>query len=416
MTQTIGSRTIIDLSNLANDKSVIQTASSSYTATHNNFRFDEGATCNNLKLKIMLTDSDNTDYEPYVGGIPAPNPEYPQEITSITGDVKITGKNLWGGFNFTKTNSGVTHVQNSDGTIIVNGTASENSFSLVSIDAISNNMLITLLSGTYTLSGGISNVILQVADSSGNAIADTRRNTSHNNPYVTFTIQEQKTVFVRSFVAANTSVNNETVYVQLERGSTPTPYEPYKQVTIPLGITELCKIGNVADKLVIDTKTGEVIKSSNISKYTFTGDERIVLLSSNSNGNLFEIREPIFPLDDYTTDYLNNYSIANTSSYTPNGQVGSYVFNGTYRIRVPNSIATTIEEFVTWLATANNTIYYPLATTTTETITTLTAEQLEILKPDDEENNYQIITNLGNMNIQIKYARDINKVIAILEQ
>lgn len=416
MTQTIGIGKTIDLSNLANDKSVIQAASTSYTATHNNFRFDKGTVCDNLKLKVMLTDSEDTNYEPYVGGIPSPNPEYPQDISSITGDVKITGKNLWGGFNFTKTNSGVTHVQNSDGTIIVNGTASGNSFSMVSIDAISNNMLITLLSGTYTLSGGISNVILQVVDSSGNAIADTRRNTSHNNPYVTFTIQEQKTVFVRSFVAANTSVNNETVYVQLERGSTPTPYEPYKQVTIPLGITELCKKGNVADKLVIDTKTGIVSKVNKIFKYIYTGDESITLQHSNDNGTLFNIKQPVLPIENYSTNYLNNYSIANSTSATNDADIGSYVFNGTYRIRVPNSIATTVEEFVTWLATANNTIYYPLATTTTETITTLTAEQLEILKPDDEENNYQIITNLGNMNIQIKYARDINKVIAILEQ
>lgn len=38
-------------------------------------------------------------YEPYTGGIPSPNPEYPQEIVSVGDsgsiDVKATGKNLW---------------------------------------------------------------------------------------------------------------------------------------------------------------------------------------------------------------------------------------------------------------------------------------------------------------------------------
>lgn len=401
MTQTIGYGTIIDLSNLANDKSVIQTASTSYTSTNNSFRFDEGAICNNLKLKIMLTDSDNTDYEPYVGGIPAPNPEYPQEITSITGDVKITGKNLWTFSNTSYNNASSSTWRDIEGNIAYGR-------------YLNNCKGIYLDAGTYTISVGSTTNIDSIIQLIGLDETVLVNNLNSNVP-MSFSLEKKTFVIVRG---RNSEINIETkiINIQIERGSIATSYKPYKEITIPLGITELCKKGNVADKLVIDTKTGEVIKSSNISKYTFTGDERIVLLSSNSNGNLFEIREPIFPLDDYTTDYLNNYSIANSTSATNDADIGSYVFNGTYRIRVPNSIATTVEEFVTWLATANNTIYYPLATTTTETITTLTAEQLEILKPDDEENNYQIITNLGNMNIQIKYARDINKVIAILEQ
>lgn len=38
-----------------------------------------------------------TSYEPYVGGIPAPNPDYPQEIHTVTGEntLKIVGKNLF---------------------------------------------------------------------------------------------------------------------------------------------------------------------------------------------------------------------------------------------------------------------------------------------------------------------------------
>ena len=38
-----------------------------------------------------------TDYEPYVGNLPSPSPDYPQDIQVLTGEstVKITGKNLW---------------------------------------------------------------------------------------------------------------------------------------------------------------------------------------------------------------------------------------------------------------------------------------------------------------------------------
>lgn len=37
-------------------------------------------------------------WEPYTGGAPSPNPDYPQEIKSVTeGDLKLTGKCIWGG-------------------------------------------------------------------------------------------------------------------------------------------------------------------------------------------------------------------------------------------------------------------------------------------------------------------------------
>ena len=52
-----------------------------------------------LLRPMLTTDLTATydDYEPYVGGIPSPNPEYPQEIKSVVKPVvKVTGKNLVG--------------------------------------------------------------------------------------------------------------------------------------------------------------------------------------------------------------------------------------------------------------------------------------------------------------------------------
>lgn len=50
-------------------------------------------------LAVALADVSvsQTTFEPYVGGIPSPNPEYPQEIKSVVKPVvKVTGKNLVG--------------------------------------------------------------------------------------------------------------------------------------------------------------------------------------------------------------------------------------------------------------------------------------------------------------------------------
>lgn len=59
----------------------------------------ENKTFNNLIIKPMIVDADKypsvtyDDFEPYVGGIPSPNPDYPQEIKSVVEPVvKVTNK------------------------------------------------------------------------------------------------------------------------------------------------------------------------------------------------------------------------------------------------------------------------------------------------------------------------------------
>lgn len=86
-----------------------------------------GATVNNLIFKPMLT-TDTTatyaDFEPYTGGIPSPNPDYPQEIKSVVKPrVKVCGKNLLNTTLQTTTQSGVTFTANGDGTYTLNGIA-----------------------------------------------------------------------------------------------------------------------------------------------------------------------------------------------------------------------------------------------------------------------------------------------------
>lgn len=47
-------------------------------------------------IKPMLYQDGDGSWEPYTGGVPSPNPEYPQEIVSIdTPVVNVYGKNLW---------------------------------------------------------------------------------------------------------------------------------------------------------------------------------------------------------------------------------------------------------------------------------------------------------------------------------
>lgn len=79
----------------------------------------------NGTIKIMLEKgSEAHAYEPYTGGVPSPNPDYPQEIKSVVNPtMKVCGKNLLNATLQTTTQNGVTCINNGDGTYTLNGTA-----------------------------------------------------------------------------------------------------------------------------------------------------------------------------------------------------------------------------------------------------------------------------------------------------
>lgn len=88
------------------------------------FLIEEGKTYGISNILVQIEKgSVVTSYEPYTGGIPSPNPDYPQEIKSVVNPVvKICGKNLLKSVLKTQTKDGVSCKNNSDGTYTFNGT------------------------------------------------------------------------------------------------------------------------------------------------------------------------------------------------------------------------------------------------------------------------------------------------------
>lgn len=117
-----------------------------------------------------------------------PTPTSPQEIKTLSGiiEIKRTGKNIWGGYTFTKTNGGVTYTHNFDGSLTLNGTRTSTSLSISMSEAA--QFAKKLSSGTYTLSGGESNIFVQIYD-----IDTVTQITNTNGQYsTTFTLNEPK--------------------------------------------------------------------------------------------------------------------------------------------------------------------------------------------------------------------------------
>lgn len=100
-----------------------------------NVRFvvNNTATVDGIFVKNFMVEknSEATAYEPYVGGIPSPNPDYPQEIRSVVNPVvKIHGKNLlpFPYADKSKVTNGVTFDVMNDGRVHVFGTATGNAY------------------------------------------------------------------------------------------------------------------------------------------------------------------------------------------------------------------------------------------------------------------------------------------------
>lgn len=169
-------------------------------------------------------------WEPYTGGMPSPNPEYPQELTSIENpSVSIIGRNLirYPYRAESAYNNGITFTANSDGTVTANGTATDTAyFTMQNIADYSTTIPIS--KGTYVLSGAPIEYC-RVAIT----LWKNKKRAATYSAYVrqplTFTIDEDDITFdVVCTVDTGAILDNVVFKPQLEAGSVPTPYEPYK--------------------------------------------------------------------------------------------------------------------------------------------------------------------------------------------
>lgn len=191
-----------------------------------------GATVNNLIFKPMLT-TDTTatyaDFEPYTGGIPSPNPDYPQEIKSVVNPtVKVCRKNLWD--NFKTLSSG--NVEQKNGTYIVTTDTMQVD---VTPSSVGSRPLLLKANNTYTFS------LKTTVSTSGNRYVCLRYTNGEikninfiNNNFINFV--PERDVEKIGFILYRSVAGDKVYDVQLEMGSEVTPYEPYRDeqtVTLP---------------------------------------------------------------------------------------------------------------------------------------------------------------------------------------
>ena len=308
-----------------------------------------GYTASNLRFYPMIRLASVADgtYEPYTGGIPSPNPSYPQEIKkTVVSEIKTHGKNFY---------NPNTHVKSSTTIAIMGGNKAD------SLDAE------LIKSGEYTVSYNCDKYVsLFVVDyNKNNVIVNGTVQKS-----VTFTIPHDTRVNI--WLYTSTGVNG-IVDIQLEEGTVATEYEPYTESAITLSQPiDLYGTGGV--KNVIES--GKVKRR--FYKFVLDGTQNPTNTQTGTPGGGIEFRF-VLPYKSstenpgYVANALCNIStvVSSDISWAIN-QDSFAVRNDVLFLRVPSwtdvTDNTTLKAKLKSLYDAGNPVYvvYELAEETTE--------------------------------------------------
>ena len=370
------------------------------------FLFINGFVANNLILYPEISKTKQTVFEPYTGGNPSPNPDYPQAIEQAE-SVKLMcdSSNL---FNITNYNN-LNLIRNGNATI----TKTENNFSFLTtadnycgiyvtiaklkeyIDSSNNNT-------TYNISFDVSatkNTNFWYGTSS---VKTTTINTNKTRLSVTGMLTKPLTLYSIS-QEAGTTITISNIKVTKTEDVEYTPYQN-QAINIDLKGNKLCAVSDtIKDKLLID-RSGNVALQKNVGEVIFNGNEHWELAEKGFYNSSYFIGKK----DKKNFEACCNYFLVDRLGKTWTG-FNHCGFNnsGYFWIQEEHKLATTPEGFNEWLTTHNLEVYYALATPEIIDLGQLT----ELSKTFDGINNIWAETNLGNTEIEIEYVQDIKKLL-----
>lgn len=263
------------------------------------------AVFNNLKFKMQVVagTTHDTTYEPYVGGIPAPNPDYPQAVQTVTGEnvVQICGKNLFDGTNFQQ------------GFLGDNGNVSSANESVTCVDYIEVQPSASYALSCAVVSGTMIRGICYYTESksfisrSAGAYGDTYSFTTPNNArFVRFYWYNSNGLSLANFPSY---VSN----IQLELGSTATSYEPYRGQSYEVNLGK-----NLFDK---DLPLSKTYYTNTGATATYTKDQFINFTLTPTSRSLI-------------MSYSARHDQQQGSSITANVRILQYNSSGTFISRL----------------------------------------------------------------------------------
>lgn len=360
----------------ASYKSFRQNSTQTLTANNHSIYIQvvngEQTTFTNYKIYPMLeAGSTKSPYEPYVGGIPSPNPDYPQDIQVLTGDstVKIMGKNLltFDGKEWGSPALDIAEVGSNSVKLTPNASsgayANKNVIYKLKDIGLKTGDTITIsadITGTYATDANKPRIRIYGKDSSSPlAVA-----LSPSDNIRTLTIPDDTDQIMLYFYVRDGQTPASSSYatfsnIQLELGGQATDYEEFKgqSYVIPFGDTYLAKIGDYADEPVNVDGTWYIRRAIGKASVSLSG---LYNITGGLKGAIFNPGDKIY-----------NFNVGSLCTKATAWRAGTY-WDGCYYENAANfmfvgSSADTTASLKTKYDGA--TIYYILATPTDEAIT-----------------------------------------------
>lgn len=322
-----------------------------------------------------------TSYEPYVGGAPSPNPDYPQTVNVVTGTqtITVTGKNL-----FDRANA-----EENKLLAWVTGTTSNEQGSLVSdYIPVTPAEKLKFTYNAQVLFYGASKNYIGALQTDGTTVLPSGGGGGNFNKITVPSLSDIAYMRLGFREPYSSSVNLLTANIQVEKGEVTTTYEPYQgqSYTIDLGSIELCKIGGYQDYIYKSSGNWYVHRS--IGRVVLDGSETWSRAGLTTGARYFSVRNDIglrsvnSDGSDIMSDkfiginYITYYSIGGITGVSHN----TYQSNNYIQLFFTTDSFGDATALKSWLSTHNTTVYYALETPTDTQITdSMLISQLEEL-------------------------------------
>ena len=363
---------------------------------------------------------DESKYYKYTGGIASPNPDYPQEITTLSFD-RITklNQNLFDYQDTKEINSA--YSVDEDGWITINIDNTDGSKS-VYYNYYTNN--IHLKPNTNY------NVFLEVKEVNGNAgisvasrwspsqgqfstgfekkFTDLQSGKIYNKICTTLSDFSQIGVSLRTLCTFNTGESGSITFrISVLEDTSITPenfvYKPYQAIDYSINLqgNEMVSLPNgVKDELQID-KEGNVNLIKNVGKKILNGSEEWMMNTNYTTSSMLAVQ--------YLENNMLSNSIIISNHFTYNAVTNIDTIRAAAQyvlIGLDITEFTTVDDFKDWLQSNNTTVYYQLAESQT-----INLGKLEDLISTDEGSNTFAINGNIDTNISTTYALDLKKYI-----
>lgn len=346
-----------------------------------------------LKLKGQTSQGEN------------PTPDSPQDVNNVSGDnvIGISNKNVLPNPIQSQTLNGITITRNSDGTLLINGTATANTY----FD-FSTNFDTTKYAG-YKFYGFPNNLgfIVRISKSDRASLQDISSNGTviSNNGTGNY-------IAIR--IGSGTNVNNRLLSPMIIAPTiSDTSYAPHREnnFEVNLGVIELCKISTYED--YIYKKDGKWYLHKEIGSYTFTGNETFTSQSYGTNSWL--VNSIINTISNDNLKLCISNIFTGISKDERNNEVSNSIYaNTTTALYIRNTSFTSQSQIQS--ATNGNSVYYILATPIEEEIT-----YAPLLRQLDELYNSGLydVTNISQDNSSEAFILDMeackNNINGIVE-